>query len=142
MPKRSPPMLFVPAQSAGLCGVSALATLSARDFAEVRRLASPFFQHAGGGLVAVDLFNLGAHLMGRAPRLVSLHRPAQTAEEAARDRRLSMVVARAGDLSHVMPVVEGALFNKCGYGGEEAVMAFDWEPRRGEIKRIIDKWGR
>lgn len=133
--------LYVPASSTGMCGTIALATIAALPLDEAKALASLRYQSKSGALSNDDLYGLAVSLLGRLP-VVRVGRAGETAEEAARDVRLGIVTTRTEDgRGHAMPVVEGALFNKCGFSNEQADIVMAWEPKRGEIARIVKRWG-
>jgi hypothetical protein len=152
MSRRTPSFsLFVPLSGAGKCGPIAVATISARDVDEVIAFAlkenyefrpTPQGQF---GMRAAEIIRLAWHFMGRQFDDIQRFDSMILAKDAAKPFRLGIMVTRKSEdaaVAHAMPIVEGHLFNKSGYDIEPAWLVAYWTPKRGEIQKIVKKWGR
>jgi hypothetical protein len=134
-----------------MCGVIAIATISATDMRIVRAYAEPHFTRKEGGLAVRDMAWIASHFMGREYDEVHMFQGHKTRpdedvsiEEASKRIRLGIITTALTPYAsgHAMPVVEGYPFNKCGFGQERAHFYLAWKPKRGEIARVINRWSR
>lgn len=98
----------------GLCPVIAAQMLSGRPMREVRAYAEKHYGFQGKGMPFAHVVMFVEDLVGPRKRLKVVK--GESAEEVARKINRGLVVAG----SHVMPVVDGVLRNKCGWGEEPA----------------------
>jgi hypothetical protein len=149
--QNAPFSLFVPSSGVGKCGPIAVATISGRDVGEVIGLAVmedyEFRPTPDGkfGMSVEEMLRLAKRFMGRKFDGLQRFDSEVAAKDAAKSFRLGIMVTRAAEdaqPAHAMPIVEGYLFNKSGHDVESASLVAYWTPKRGEIRKIVEKWGR
>ena len=104
----------------GNCAVIAVSMISAVPIPFVQKAAEKYPSYDGHDMSIRDCIQLATEIVGHSFRRMIDPRGCNV-NEAAREVHLGLVFAEGKHgKSHVMPVVDGVAYNKCGWGKEPA----------------------